>query len=309
MGSNIKLSAVLAALAAVGVAQPAHADGKAWRVDLEAGVLYDSNVDVEENDSSSSIADSAATFEIDAAYKLVDSENSRIELGYKFFQSLYQDLSAFNYQTHKPELSAWTKLGAVKLGVAYMYSNAQYDGAFFQQQHVFTPSISGMLTDNIHFMATYRYVDKNYNVADNRRDAQSQQPGGDLKFFFDKANKGYVSVGGTYTLEDASDAAYDYDGLTGRAAVQFPVAVFGKDGLLKFSYAYLMRDYDDITSTPVLIGEKREDRRHTFRAQGEVEVTANLTAIAEYRFVDRSSNLASANYSESIASGALRYGF
>ena len=307
MGSKIKLSAVLAALAAVGAAQPAHADGKAWRVDLEAGILYDSNVDNDENDSSSSIGDSAVTFEIDAAYKLVNSEHSRIELGYNFFQSLYQDLSAFNYQTHKPELSAWTKLGTVKLGVAYMYSNAQYDGAFFQQQHVFTPSISGMLTDNIHFKATYRYVDKNYNVADNGRDAQTQQPAGDLQFYFDKANKGYVSLGGTYTIEDASDLAYDYDGLTGRAAVQFPIAVFGKGGRLKVSYAYLMRDYDDITSTS--IGEKREDRRHTFRAQGEVEVTANLTAIAEYRFVDRNSNLASANYSESIASGALRYGF
>ncbi len=307
MGPRIKLSAVLTALAAMGVAQPAHADGKAWRLDLEAGVLYDSNVDVDENDASSSISDSAVTFEIDAAYKLLNSDNSRIELGYNFFQSLYQDLSAFNYQTHKPEISAWTKLGGVKLGIGYMYSNAQYDGAFFQQQHVFTPSISGMLSDNLQFTATYRYVDKNYNVLDNGRDAQTQQPAGDLQFYFDRANKGYFSVGGTYTLEDTTDAAYDYNGLTGRAAVQFPVAVFGKGGKLKLSYAYLMRDYEDITSTS--IGEKREDRRHTFRAHGEVDLTANLTAIAEYRFVDRSSNLASANYSESIASGALRYGF
>ena len=285
----------------------AHAERQAWNLEVEAGLRYDSNVAVDETDLTTSIGDIAATLAIDSGFKLIDEENSRVEVGYDFTQSLYQDLSNLNYQTHNPELNTWTKIGGVKLGLNYSYTNALLDDAFFVEQHSIAPSISGYLSEMLQMTLNYRFTDKNFNRLEGGRDAQVQQPNVEFMYYFDKPNRGYVSFSGGYVIEDAADAEFDYKGPTGRASVQIPVELGGLDGRVRFSYMYQIRDYDDVTSTPS--GVLREDDRHTLRARGELDITGDLTAIADYRFVDRNSNLTTADYTESIASGALRYDF
>lgn len=298
---------LIALAGALALAPSAHAASQAWNLELEAGIRYDSNVAIDETDLTTSIGDVAATLAVDAGYRLIDEENSRLEIGYDFSQSLYQDVSNLNYQTHNPELSAWTKLGGLKLGINYGYTNALLDGAFFLEQHSVSPSISGFLTDAMQVTFSFRYTDKNFNRLDNDRDSTVQQPNVELMYHFDKPNRGYVSLGGGYVSEDASDLEFDFSGPTGRATVQIPVELSGLDGRIKLSYLYQVRDYDHISSTPT--GVLREDDRHTLRARGELDLTDQLTAIADFRFVDRNSNLAIADYSENIASGALSYDF
>jgi hypothetical protein len=309
-------------IAAVLIMAPAaYAKGQSWWLDLEGGVEYDDNVAVNQNidengdkiDASSGSSDVAATVEVDAGYKLIDTDDSRVEVGYNFFQSLYQDLNAFNYTEHSPSLNAWTKVDGIKLGFTYTYMNASLDNDFFLEQHILSPSIAAYLTEQIYVSAFYRFVDKNYNRLDNRRDAQTQQPGGDVFYYWDKANRGYVSVGLSYTIEDTDITptdypSYGYDGVSLRGAVQFPFDVFERKARLRLAYAFQNRDYDELTSLP-LPGGKREDERHTARVKLEVDVMSNLKAIGEYRFIDRNSNLLTADYQENIASAALRYSF
>ncbi|MEQ1865870.1 MAG: hypothetical protein ABL996_14630 [Micropepsaceae bacterium] len=308
--------------AALIMAPAAYAKGQSWWLDLEGGIEVDDNVAVNQNidengdkiDASSGSSDFAATFEVDAGYKVIDTDDSRIEIGYNFFQSLYQDLNEFNYTEHTPSLNAWTKVGGVKLGITYTYLNASLDNDFFLEEHIFSPSITAYVTEQIYVSAFYRYLDKNYNHLDGRRDARTQQPGGDVFYYWDKANRGYVSAGASYTIEDTDITpvdypSYGYDGVSLRGAVQLPFDAFERKSRLRLAYAFQQRDYDELTSTPPPVGARREDERHTVRLKLEVDVMGNMKAIGEYRFIDRNSNLVTADYQENIASAALRFSF
>jgi hypothetical protein len=288
------------------IATHAWADGKNWWLDIEGGVEYDDNVAVDENDATANLGDVAATFEVDAGYKVVDDEDSKFEASYEFYQSVYADQSAFNYQTHYPKLEASTKLGGVRVGFTSSYLHALLDGAFFLDQLSFSPSISAYLTDDFYVTAAYYYFDKDYSRADDARDATTHRPGTDVYYYFDRPGRGYLSLGGSYTTEDAAGPEFDYEGFVGRAAIQFPIVLCEHRGRLRFSYAYQMRDYENITPS---IGVERKDDRHTLRVYGELGLTDSLKAVAEARFIDRNSNLPEADYQENIASFGLRYSF
>ena len=304
----------LALMAAIGATTTGvRAEKKAWWLDVEGGVEYSDNAAANPNLDNDIIGvsdDFAATIEIDAGYKFVDTETTRVEVGYDFYQSLYSDMDELNYREHNPSLNAWTKIDGVKLGVTYNYVNSSLDNGFFLEQHSFQPSIATYLTEQLYLSVFYRYLDKNYNAADNGRDANTHQGGADLYYYFDKADRGYVSLGGGFTSEDTEGAAFDYDGWSARAAVQIPIELFGKDGRLRFSYAYQHREYDnDVSLLPANDSLSREDDRHTARARLEIDMTDDLKAIGEYRYINRDSNLATADYQENVGSVSLRYSF
>lgn len=301
-----------AALGVVAASTAALAESKlkAWNLDLSAGVKFDDRVTVDEVDTNAAASDVAAVLGVDADYRLVDSDNSRVEIGYQFDQSLYQDLSQFDYQKHTPSLTAWTKTdNGMKLAFTYSFTRALLGGDFFLNQHLISPSISTFVSDNVQVAMFYKFYDRDY--ADDNRDGQTHEPGVDVHYFFDKSKKGYLLVGASYTSEDTAGTAFVFSGPSARATVQLPIEPFGQQGKLRFSYTYQLRDYDNAASlTPPIPGETtRRDDRQTLRAYGEVEIVDDLKATAEYRFTDRSSNLPTADYSKNVVSLGLEYGF
>ncbi|MBP6012556.1 MAG: hypothetical protein KBA31_10045 [Alphaproteobacteria bacterium] len=312
-------TAIVALATAAGMLAPGavHAESQSWWLDLEGGLEATDNVAgnpaADDPDNNSGQSDIAATIELDAGYKFVDTDTTRIEVGYDFYQSLYQDQNDFNYRSHNPTFNAWTKTNGLKLGFTYGYLNSIYgeDAPFEQKlsQHSFSPSVAAYLSDVVYLSVFYRYLDKNYDDLNNSRDANTHQGGADLYYYFDKPKRGYVSLGAGFTSEDTRSVAFDYDGYAARAAVQFPVDVFGKQGRLRFSYAYQRRDYDDPTSTPDVLVGPREDNRHTLRAKLELDITDDLKGLAEYRYVNRESNLVTADYQENVGSLGLRFSF
>ena len=290
-------------------AQSALAQGKSWWLDLEAGTEFDDNVAVEQNDDNSESGDIAAILKLDAGYKVVDEKDARVEIGYDFYQSLYQDLSAFNYQSHTPGFKAWIKPGGIKLGLEYTYLHSLLDDSFFLDQHMVSPTISAFLSDDFFVTAYYRFFDKDYNSSDDARDAQTHQTGADVYYYFDRLNMGYFTFGGGFTSEDTDGPAFDYDGFMGRTAVQVPVNLFELDGRVKFSYNYQKRNYDNVESLTPITTLTRSDDRHTLRLNTELEITDAFTWVTEFRNISRNSNLAASNYQENIGSVAFRYSF
>ncbi len=306
-----RVAAVCLAAGVVGAVPAAVADGKAkdWSLDLSAGVKFDDRVTVDENDLSAA-SDTAVVLELDGAYKLVNEDDTRVEVGYEFYQSIYSDLSAFNWQEHNPSISAWTKVGGMKLGIAYDYTHALLDGDFYYEQHAIMPSLATYLSDDMQLILSYKFFDKNYATIDDERDATGNQPNADLYLYFSENKKGYVSFGAGYTDEDTSSPEFDYSGFVGRAAIQVPIDPFGLPGRFRLSYSYQKRDYDDPTSLfPLVPGQTRQDDRQTLRAFGEVEVAENLNLFADYRFHDRGSNLDTADYNKNVVSMGLEYSF
>jgi len=285
----------------------AGADQKDWWLDLEGGVEYSDNVALEQSDANSTSSDVAAVLELDAGYKLVDEKNARVEVGYNFYQSIYQDLTEFNWQSHNPSLMGWIRQDGIKIGMEYAYTNALLDDSFFLEQHMLAPTISAFVSEDFYVTGYYRFYSKNYNEDDNARDANTHQTGADVYYYFDRPNKGFVSFGAGFTGEDTDGDEYDYDGLMARASVQHPIEILARKGHVKISYAYQKRDYDNDVSLPG--PGTREDDRHTLKLVTNVEVDDNLKASVELRRVTRESNLAASDYEENVGAVSLRYSF
>ena len=320
-GTNSALAAtalVVAAFAA-GEAQAA----KDYWLDIEGGIEFDDNVAVDQTDTNGRAGDTAATFELDAGYKLVDTPTSRVEVSYDFFQSVYQDTTSFNYQSHTPTLNAWTKFDNFKIGGSYSYTHSMLGNYFFFDEHELTPTATYYFSDTLYLTGYLRYRNRNYDRAnDEARDGHTWQPGADLYIYFDKEDRGFFSVGGGYTNEETKGSRrailpsgladeFDYTGFSARASVQVPIELFGLPGRTRLSYAYQNRDYDN-PHPDILIGGRnvaRSDDRNTLRGLVELRLTDDLKAAAEYRRVDRSSNLPTADYTENIGDFTLRYSF
>lgn len=283
------------------------ADQNAWWLNVEGGLEYSDNVALEQSDQNSMQGDVALVLELDTGYKLVDEKDARVEIGYNFYQSLYDELTTFNWQSHNPSAVAWIRSGGIKYGVEYSYTNSLLDDSFFLEQHMISPTFSTFITEDFYISGYYRFFSKNYNRLDNARDASTQQGGADVNYYFDRANKGYVSFGGGFTSEDTDGDAYDYDGFVGRAAAQYPIELFGKKGHVKLSYSYQRRDYDNEASLPG--PGTRADDRHTLKLSTNVEIDTNVKAGVEVRRVVRDSNLNTSDYEENVGSVFLRYGF
>lgn len=282
------------------------AQAKDWWIDVEGRVIYDDNVAVDENDNTSFDGDVGASLELDTGYRLVNEKDTRVEIGYEFRETAYQDRTDFGYQTHRPSLNAWTRLDGWRFAFNYAFDHALLDRNFFLSQHILSPSVGGFASETIYLSAFYRYSDRNYNRGDDARDADNHQAGADAYWYFDREERGYVSIGTSYTDEDARGPEFDYTALSGRASVQWPITLFDHEGRLRLSYTYQTRDYDSITPS---IGAIRDEDRHTLRAYGDLELTERLRALVEYRYVNRNSNLPSANYTENVVSAGFRYRF
>jgi len=286
-------------------------ESKPFWLDVEAGAEYSDNVALEQSDTNSTKGDVAATFEVDTGYKLVDEKDARVEIGYDVYQSVYQDLSSFNYLSQNPSLMAWIKPGGIKLGIEYSYTNSLLDNHFFLEQHMLSPTVSAFITDDFYFTGYYRYFDKNYDhkAVDSARDAKTQSAGADLYYYFDRPNKGYFSFGGGYTSENTRSDKYDYSGFMARAAVQYPFVLFDMKGHIKLSYNYQKRDYDNSISLAPAQTDTRSDDRNTIKLSGDLALTDDLKALIEFRRVKRASNLTSADYTENVGAASLKYSF
>lgn len=301
-----KAPLALGVLAAAFAATPALAkDTQPWSLTVKAGVEYDSNVTVEQTDVTTNIGDSALNLGVEAGYKLIDNKNGdKLSIAYDFSQSLHQDLTDFDIQSHSGTIAGATEVAGATLGMSYSFYHLLLGGDRFLDMQVLNPSVSGFIAPNVYARGAYSYFDKNFKVA-NDRDAENHQGAADLYYFFNNS-RSYFTVGGRYEIENAVGPEFDYDGFALNANVQFPLVLTSDKGKINLGYAYRKRDYDNVTPS---LGEKRHENRSTFKAMAETPLIKALSLRVEYQYTDRNSNYLPSNYTENLVSGTLSYRF
>jgi len=265
-------------------------DASPWSLGLKAGVTYDDNVVLQQTDVKTGIGDSSADLELNAGYKLIDTRTSSLSIGYDFAQNLHAKLKNFNIQNHNISIIGSTQL----------------DGANFLDMHALNPSVLVSITPQIFVRGAYLYMGTSFLTAATRnRSASHHQPEAQFFYFFDNT-RAYVLVGANYQIEDANGAEFSYKGYALTTSLQVPVDMPVEGTKLTASYTYLSRNYDNITAS---IGARRYERRSTLKAGVTIPLIDRLSATVDYKFMDRSSNLPTANYSENVISAALHYDF
>lgn len=306
MNSAIRAAAsILAAL--YFLARPAFAadQPQSWWLNLKAGASYDDNVTVEQLDTKAGVGDSVGNFELSTGYKFLDSKTNKLSIAYDFSQSLHAKLSSFDIQSHDITLYGSTQIEGTTLDGTYAFYHLLLGDKNFLDIQMVDPGVLFSVAPQIFVRGDYLYMDKSFLGANAPRSAGHHQPEAELFYFFDQAHA-YVLVGGDYQIENANGPEFTYKGYEMKTSVKVPFDFFTGDGVFTAGYTYLNRNYDNITPS---IGARRFEHRSTVKLGIDVPVVDSLHFGVDYQFIDRNSNLPSANYTENVVGGALSYKF
>jgi len=263
-------------------------------------VEYDDNVTISEVDATTGIDDVAAIIEVSAAYMAIKTANTELELGYDFYQSLYDDLSDFDLQLNTLYAIGSHEIGSLDVGGAYRFTHASLGGDSFFEIHSLRPSVGFSSRDDLFHSLSYTYQDKDFK-RDNDRDANQHGVNFDSYYFF--ADGYFANLGLRFEDEDTDGPQFDYRGYyinLGLSGAVDPIPA--KPTRVRVSYQYYLRDY--VHDTPS-IGKEREDQRHTISLGIRQPLSRHLSALLNYQYISADSNLSSSDFTENVVSLSL----
>lgn len=269
--------------------------------ELDVSLEYNSSLAVEELDRATNEGDTAALVngKLNGQWGITD--RSTLQGGYSYLLKNYQDNNDFDMAIHQLSVDGSHDFDLLTVGANHFFAKAELDGDDFLDLNQSSIYGSKLFDQRIFVRAAADFRDKEFDDRP-ERNADSQGLGSDVYVFFNNA-KTYVSVGINGEREDARAAELNYDGLTFKSKVSNKFQVMDRNSQLALSYRYVDRDYDN---TDPLIGSARRDRRHTTRLEWEVELIPHLDVVSAVEYGDYSSNLDSADYSDTKALLALR---
>ena len=305
MKRNLFIATALATLSPVaGFSAEPDSSQPEFKVEVEAGVEYDSNVGVAELDRNTGASDSALLLGGNAVLEWAPIKRLTTKVGYDFSSKTYSEQSDFNLQIHRGFGEAVLDLDIVEAGVAYNHATALLDGATFLTLQDTTLHVSRLFAKQLYVRLSAHHQDKDFET-DTRRNAEADGFGGDIFWFFNQA-RSFIAIGGKSLEEDAVGAEFDHDATNLKARFSHKFDFAGKEHQLKIGWQHEARDYDNITPS---IGAVREDDRQTISAEIETGLTERLALVGKLQATESDSNLPSADYSEEIASLGVRFRF
>ncbi len=295
-------SAVLAGLACFALSSPASAETKKSPFGFAAsvGVEHDSNISVAELDTSTTQSDNALLLDLDLGYKQRLQKKLTVSADYGFSQSLHDELTQFDIQTHLFSGGLAYDFGKTDIGVKFYDVDSSLDGDEYLSLQQFSPSLSHYVTRQLFVRAAYTSAEKAFEGRE-ERDADSESYGGDLYYFINGARH-YISVGFKFKEDDAQSSAFDYESNTFKLRWVKRVPILGKNTRIKLAYSFENRDYDD----PASLGNagpgdpSREDDRQKAAFELEYPFSKNTYTSLEYEYSDYDSSLASAAYTQHL---------
>ncbi|MBT3368467.1 MAG: tetratricopeptide repeat protein [Nitrospina sp.] len=267
---------------------------KLWKVTASFGWEYDDNVTREEEDTVTEVADYSTVYEVAGTYRVLKHEGYEVEAGYEFFQSLYEDVTAFNFQSHGFTFSGTKEFGRWDTGLDYGFTQNMLDGNNFLGIHSIVPSVGFATGENMFTHVSYMLLDKNFQSGDNDpRDAVNHSIGVNHFIFFNQ-NKAYVLLGYQLASENTRGAEFDYTGHRLSAAVQSPAWWSTK---AKLSYTFALKDFSNVTSS---IGEERLDKKNTLHFLLSRKFLDHFEGKIDYQHIISDSNLASVDFDQNV---------
>lgn len=298
-----RFASVLGALLLTALCTAASADDgkKSWSVQTKIGVEHDDGVSIDELDNRSGQADRALTVDVTAAYEFFRDSASPVEISYDFSKISYDELSAFDLQSHSAFLSTGRSFGSIDTSFLYGVSHTTLAGDGFLNLHTVTPGLGYALTDTWYVSAAYNYQNKTFLTAA-ERDSHLHAGSIDNFIFFNEA-RSYFKFGYRFESENTSSSEYDYLGHYFNSAFK---TKFG-DGLgvptITLSYQYYLKDYLNETAS---ISREREDQRHTIKAEFLLPVHKHADLQFVYKYIKGHSNLSSSDFDENVINLSLK---
>ncbi len=288
----------------------------------EVGAEYDSNVTVDEVNSSSGESDEAAVFDTGVEGKLKPNDAATLTLGYSLSGRRYQTLDQFDQNIHLLSADFSYDFDPVTLGTNYYYSHATLDSDSFLDFRRASVYVGSRVSDDVYLMASLLDKDKDFEDSD-ARDSDIQGINLD-SFFFANDAKSYLLLGLDGEREDAKSDAFDNRLVRVRVAWVNKFMLAGEENRVRLSWRYEARDYDDVetssSSTENFLNsvfggnstrttEERADRARVVQASWRIGLNPVFSLEPSLSYGDYRSDLNSADYDKFVAGVSLRADF
>jgi|GEM_PF-422961 len=270
--------------------------------ELNIGVEYDSSVSISEVDDNTAADDFALVFDADVDYEKNLSKNTSLNLSYSFSQSLHDEFTDFNLQTHFATADIAHDFGNYDIGGSYRYIFTLLDNDNFLTLQQLSPYFSTFVGKNLYLRADYTYIDKEFDVFE-ERDATANSVGADVYYFLEGTRR-YFVLGYQYRDEDADDAQFDFESQNYKIRFVQRFQLGKRDMIGKLFARFDARNYDSITRS---IGEVRDDDRTRIGAELEIPINDKASILVEYEYSEFDSNLPAADKTQNII--AVKMGF
>jgi predicted Zn-dependent protease len=188
---------------------------KAFQLELSAGFLRDSNVGLYADDVAlpstlDDRADNRWQLTLDGKWKPAFIEGTPLTLGYRFFQSLHQQLDQFNLQHHDLSADWRQEQETFAWGINYQYILASLDNTDYVTTHQLMPNVMfyhgqkrvsvikfAWRNDRYDYPGLAGYDGNRYQV--------------DYRHYWAPASSRYHYLGALFRREDADDASQAFN--------------------------------------------------------------------------------------------------
>jgi hypothetical protein len=273
-----------------------------FSAEVRVGAEYDTNVSVDEVDAASEQSDYAALLGAQFEYQHEFTGGAEISLGYDFTQTLYDEFSNLDRQTHMLSADLKHKVKTVDIGISYHYIDSLLDNDDFMSIERASPYASMFLSRKIFARAAYVYTDKKI---DNRNARDADTDAGELDlYWFRRGLRSYFNFGYRYKDEDANADRFDYKSNSLKLRYIQRFQLFERLAKLELAWRYEDRDYASHTPS---IQEDRADDRQRWEIDLEIPVLEDAAILFYYKFSDYDSNLPRADYLQHVAGTEFVY--
>lgn len=294
MKKNIYLPVLIGAIS---FAHPLFAAAPEGSIKLEAGTEYDSNLGVIELDQYSTESDWAAILNARFNGRWQANDQLNIKGGYFYLSKHYQDNDNFDLAIQQLFVDTSYDLRVVTLGASYHKADADLASRDFLQLQQTSIYASRLIDNRIFLRAATNYQDKDF-PGNAGRNAHNTGLAGDVFVFFNQGTT-FISAGITSEEEDAQQAQFNYDALSLRGSINHKFSAWGKNNKVQLGIRLHDRDYSSVTPE---LETKRNDNHRVATLEWEVSLTPKITATSKIEKGNYESNLAVADYSETLAS-------
>lgn len=265
---------------------------KPWTLDATASFQYDDNVTQTNQDIVTNKPDKAEVYELYANYKLIDRKPFKVHTSYNFYQSLFEEATDLNFQSHSGNIGVSRDAGSWDANLDYTFYYSYLGTADFLKLHSVTPSFGFSIRQNMYAAFSYVFQDKDF-IFDNPRDAANHSAGFN-NFVFFMENKAYAQAGYRFDNESATGPEFDYAGHAFTGGINLPLPM---TSWANVTYQYTLKDYKNVTPS---IGEDRRDRRQSIKLRLTKTFLRDYYARLIFENIQSDSNLPSVDFKENI---------
>lgn len=271
-----------------------------WNASAEAGLVYDSNVSIDEVDIHLSKGDGAigASASVGALAKWQDGIELSADIA--VFDTQYFEYDAFNTNTVMLSSTLAYDLSDFDLGLDYFYVINQLDGEKFLSLSTVQPNIGGFIGRAVYLRVGLGFTDKTFYQSAERRAKKTTLNGN--AYYFLRGTDRYLSFSYRYTVENSSDNTFDYTGNHVKLTWHEKKSILGYKAKWKLGLRYGEESYD---KAPEPEESAQSDTSYSVFTELKVNMNSRTYWMFSYEYFDNNSNYRDQTFTQHIFDASI----